>query len=179
MVNWIRIFGERNEKTIFYMITNNEIEYWKRASATANIPNIDSFQEPIDNPDERTVDYFEYRLKQDQVSTAFNSDENYSSIINSFTSNQRKQRDLFIRKHSKYGAANIFDGDYNNQEEVKDALMALYTRMRDKLNRFKMLIGESEFYDDVDESIMDTLNDLANYANIGIIVYSGEWDGRD
>lgn len=158
------------------MNANNEIEYWKRASATANIPNIDSFQEPIDNPDERTVDYFEYRLKRDQL-TDFG--ENYSSIVNSFTSNQRKQRDLFIRKHSKYGASNIFSGDYDNQEEVKDALMALYTRMRDKLNRFKMLIGQSEFYDDVDESIIDTLNDLANYANIGIIVYSGEWDGQD
>lgn len=158
---------------------NNEQEYWKRASATALIPNIDDYQCAGDDMEERTVDYFEYRMKQEQLTNVFNSSENYSNIVGHFVSNQTKQRNLFIRKHSKYGAANIFDGDYNNREEVKDALMALYTRMRDKLNRFRMLVGQSEFYDDVDETIVDTLNDLANYANIGIIVHNGDWDERD
>lgn len=158
---------------------NNEQEYWKRASATADIPNIDAFQEPIDNPDDLTVNWFEYKLKINEVSDIFNSDENYSSIINSFTSNQRKQRYLFIRKHSKYGAENIFNGNYGDKEEVKDSLLALYTRAKDKLNRFKTLILQDQSGDDTDESIIDTLNDLANYANIAIIVYAGEWDGRD
>lgn len=157
------------------MNANNEIEYWKRASATANIPNIDSFQEPIDDLDGMAVDYFEYRSKQDQLTDG----KNYSLIINRFTSNQRKQRDLFICKHFKYGASNIFSGNYDNPDEVNVALLGIYTRAQDKLNRFKTLVLRRETGEDTDESIIDTLNDLANYANIGIIVYSGDWGGCD
>lgn len=124
-----------------------------------------------DDPDERILDYFEHIAKKDQLNAIFN-DEEYSSIISKFTSNQRKQRDLFIRKHTHYGASNILDGDCKNPININESLFALYVRMQDKLNRFKNLI-ENDVQSD--ETMIDTLNDLANYANIGIIVKFGEW----
>ena len=104
------------------------------------------------------------------------SDAEYNGIVGKFASQQEKQRRLFIEKHAHYGKSNILDGDSGDTNNIDESLRALYVRMRDKFNRFKVLIDRgvrSENFSD--ESLEDTLNDLANYCNISIIVSEGKW----
>jgi len=78
-------------------------------------------------------------------------------------------RTVLVRKQEDYGPLNISlapGGPYNG----------LRVRMFDKLQRFSHLVDQ-----DIDtpnyESLRDTFVDLANYAIIGILVQSGQWEG--
>lgn len=69
---------------------------------------------------------------------------------------------LYERKNKDYG--NSFDKTLN-----EDGLLVLKIRLSDKLNRFSKLIKISDEERQVkNESIRDTLIDLANYAVMGI-----------
>lgn len=65
-----------------------------------------------------------------------------------------KLNEIYIRKNKDYG--NSFVKSCGEFGLVSPAI-----RMTDKLNRFKQLINSKP---EVDESIQDTLLDLANYA---------------
>jgi hypothetical protein len=127
--------------------------------------------EPPEDDNDKMLDYFVHIENFNESINAFD-DAEYSMLISNFTSNQRHQRDIFIQKNAKYGASNILEGDCANPNDVKESLWGLYFRMKDKLNRFKNMINAT---DSIDESIVDTLHDLANYANISIIVKNGQW----
>lgn len=66
----------------------------------------------------------------------------------------RKLNEIYTRKNKDYG--NSFEKSCEEFGLVSPAI-----RMTDKLNRFKQLINNKP---EVDESIQDTLLDLANYA---------------
>lgn len=104
---------------------------------------------------------------------AKDSNEPTSNIVKAFKENQQIQLALFERKHQKYGASNILDGNPTDKIDVEESLFQIYVRMRDKLNRFKTMIENDD--ESSDESMLDTLNDLSNYANIAVIVKSGRW----
>ena len=65
-----------------------------------------------------------------------------------------KLNEIYTRKNKDYG--NSFEKSCEEFGLVSPAI-----RMTDKLNRFKQLINSKP---EVDESIQDTLLDLANYA---------------
>lgn len=76
---------------------------------------------------------------------------------------------LMIRKHQDYGP-------YNIAHAPGGAMNGLIIRMHDKLERLQNLYyykGDTPNY----ESIEDTLQDLANYAIIGLMVQRGQWEG--
>jgi len=78
-------------------------------------------------------------------------------------------RSILLRKQEDYGPLNISlapGGPYNG----------LRVRMFDKLQRFSHLVETGNDTPNF-ESLRDTFIDLANYAIIGILVQSGQWEG--
>lgn len=73
-----------------------------------------------------------------------------------------KSARLFVEKNERYDASFfrqcVEDGD----------LSSVPTRLTDKLNRFKSLVKNPDL-DNTDESVKDTLVDLANYATMALV----------
>jgi hypothetical protein len=98
-----------------------------------------------------------------------------SDIERNFQENQYKQFHIFREKNKMYGKDNISGGnDLDDETYNINTLESLYTRMQDKMDRFKMMLLTRNF-GTVDESLIDTLDDLANYANIASLVKQGKW----
>lgn len=77
--------------------------------------------------------------------------------------------DILIGRQKDYGPGNI-NGGYPTP------LIALVTRMNDKLERIKHILsheGEAVY----GERLRDSWLDLANYALIGVMVQDGTWPG--
>jgi hypothetical protein len=74
--------------------------------------------------------------------------------------------DIFAQRQEKYGKGNI----------SRFGLIGTIIRMHDKMERLIQLT-EGAGGDAVDESVEDTLMDLANYALIGLMCHKGIWDG--
>lgn len=69
---------------------------------------------------------------------------------------------LYERKNHDYG-------DSFGQTYAEEGLAMARIRLSDKLNRFKMLTRSAEKQEVSDESIRDTLLDLANYALMTVL----------
>ena len=76
--------------------------------------------------------------------------------------NIKQMRDLYVGLIQTYIDKNSDYGNSFDQSLAEFGLVASAVRMTDKLNRFKTLIDKSQ--SQVDESLCDTLLDLANYA---------------
>ena len=73
--------------------------------------------------------------------------------------------DLFTRKHQSYGPDNISGTGFQG----------VITRLWDKINRLRRLTLTGIDNPLVDESVEDTLMDLANYAIIGLLLLHNIW----
>jgi len=81
----------------------------------------------------------------------------------------KELKETLLKKQQDYGPLNISlapGGPYNG----------LRVRMFDKLQRFSHLVDTNNDTPNY-ESLRDTFLDLANYAIIGILVQSGQWEG--
>ncbi len=76
---------------------------------------------------------------------------------------------LMLRKHQDYGP-------YNIANAPGGAMNGLIIRMHDKLERLQNLYYKKNDTPNY-ESIQDTLQDIANYAIIGLLVQRGQWEG--
>lgn len=77
--------------------------------------------------------------------------------------------DILVGRQKDYGPGNITGG-------YPTPLIALVTRMNDKLERIKHILkndGEAVY----GERLRDSWLDLANYALIGVMVQDGTWPG--
>lgn len=71
---------------------------------------------------------------------------------------------LFVKKQHDYGPLNIgFLG-----------VQGVFVRMFDKVLRLKTLVWDNR-EPQVDETVEDTLMDIADYAIIGLLLLRGEW----
>ena len=87
---------------------------------------------------------------------------------------QFKQWELFCKKQKDYGPGNISVGtNLETDEEVKLALMGLWFKMNDKIQRLKQLVIHNQ--EPENESLMDSFMDLANYALIAQLVKKQVW----
>lgn len=82
----------------------------------------------------------------------------------------KELNDLYARKNHDYG-------DSFHQTFEEEGLAMARIRLGDKLNRFKTL-SRSEGQAVVDESIRDTLLDLANYAVMTVLEMEVATDDR-
>ena len=86
----------------------------------------------------------------------------YEFINHIFSGEQKKCRDLFVQKNVRYEAS------FFKQCEEDGDISSLAVRLSDKLNRFKSLVKNPDL-DPLDESIKDTLMDLANYVTMALV----------
>ena len=87
---------------------------------------------------------------------------------------QFNQWELFCKKQKDYGPGNVSVGsNLETDEEVKLALMGLWFKMNDKIQRLKQLVIHNQ--EPENESLMDSFMDLANYALIAQLVKKQVW----
>lgn len=93
--------------------------------------------------------------------------ENFPETYDEFVEQQEDQFELFCKKHRDYGPANLDHGS------IPESVEGILIRMKDKLNRVHKLNNENAKPEN--ESLIDSLNDISNYANIAIIFLKGKW----
>ncbi|MDC6464849.1 hypothetical protein PQZ39_00295 [bacterium] len=98
----------------------------------------------------------------------------YPTIYSGYMAVMEEQLELFSKKHLDYGMSNISAGtSLSNKEERDFALAGLWYRMSDKINRWKNLIVSSR--GPQNETIIDTFQDVCNYAIIAQLVERNQW----
>ena len=78
----------------------------------------------------------------------------------------KKLNDIYAKKNHDYG-------DSFHDTFVEEGMAMARIRLSDKLNRFKTLTREGVEQEVVDENIVDTLMDLANYAVMTVLEMEG------
>ena len=117
-----------------------------------------------------------YGLHYDEISLDATSfiEENLPKTSKTFQDIQFNQWQLFCKKQKDYGPGNISVGtNLETDEEVKLALMGLWFKMNDKIQRLKQLVIHNQ--EPENESLMDSFMDLANYALIAQLVKKQVW----
>jgi len=100
--------------------------------------------------------------------------EEYPTIYSGYMAVMEEQLELFSKKHLDYGMSNISAGtSLSNKEERDFALAGLWYRMSDKINRWKNLIISPR--GPQNETIIDTFQDVCNYAIIAQLVERNQW----
>ena len=99
----------------------------------------------------------------------------YPKTLKEFETIQKEMLYLFCEKQLDYGPTNIGMGKSKDKtnEDVRLSLMGLGTRLNDKISRFLNLTMNCK--EPKNESIDDTLIDIANYAVMALIVRSKLW----
>ncbi len=77
---------------------------------------------------------------------------------------------LLLRKHADYGPKNI-------AQAPGGALNGLAVRLHDKVARMAHLLSTGSTPNN--ESLRDTMLDIANYGLIGVLVLDKKWPGLD
>lgn len=103
----------------------------------------------------------------------------YSEMYTEFKNIDKEAKELFYKKNADYGPTNISLGrTLKNQIEKDAAIIGVAIRLRDKTERLINMVlhkklGNTEYINN--ESIEDTLLDIHNYANIGLILKRDKW----
>ena len=101
-------------------------------------------------------------------------EKHYPQTTLEFKKIQQEMYQLFCEKQMDYGPENIKAGTKLETEEDRDwSLTGLAFRINDKVQRLPNLLKTKK--NPNNESIWDTLIDLANYGVIGLIVKRGKW----
>ena len=114
-------------------------------------------------------------LHYEQINNAISFiEKNLPMTSKMFQDIQFNQWELFCKKQKDYGPGNISVGtNLETDEDVKLALMGLWFKMNDKIQRLKQLVIHNQ--EPENESLMDSFMDLANYALIAQLVKKQVW----
>lgn len=113
--------------------------------------------------------------KTQQNSVIKEIEEQYPEMTKEFKRIMREQYETFCKKQSNYGPDNISLGkDLSTEDDKKLSQMGLFFRMNDKIQRIKQLVVLGS-KDNVNETIIDTYQDLSVYAIIAQLVKNGKW----
>jgi hypothetical protein len=114
-------------------------------------------------------------MSETKNQTVLKVEEEMSDITKEYKSLMRNHYDLFCNKMNNYGKNNIMlGGDVTNEEDRKLALMGVVIRMHDKINRLVNLVLKNK-ENTVNETTIDTLQDIVNYALIAQIINNEKW----
>ena len=99
----------------------------------------------------------------------------YPETIKKFIDIQDDMLILFCKKQADYGPSNIGMGKsvLDTDEDVKRSLLGLSVRLNDKVQRLLNLTLNDK--DPNNESVEDTLIDIANYAVMSILCMKKVW----
>jgi len=99
----------------------------------------------------------------------------YPSTYEEFTKINDQMLELFCDKQADYGPTNIGMGNavVDTDEDVKRSLLGLSVRMNDKVQRLLNITLNDRKPNN--ESVEDTLMDLANYSVMALIVMKKVW----
>ena len=102
-------------------------------------------------------------------------EEKFPITCESFQLITENMFELFKRKQEDYGPSNIGMGKsiLETDEDVNKAMIGLSVRMNDKIQRLLNLTFSGK--EPNNESVEDTLMDIANYAVMALIVRNKEW----
>ena len=102
-------------------------------------------------------------------------EKKYPEMINEFETITHDMLQLFCMKQADYGPKNIGMGDVvvDTNKKVKRSLTGLSVRMNDKIQRMLNLTFNNR--EPENESVEDTLIDIANYAVMALIVQRKLW----
>ena len=83
----------------------------------------------------------------------------------------------FLRTYQyDYGKSNItLGGNVDDDEDNRVAITALVIRLNDKIQRLLNIVIKRKMSDTQNETIEDTFVDIANYANISLVVKNKKW----
>ena len=108
---------------------------------------------------------------------AYNGDieKEYPIMCDSFEHITREMFELFKKKQADYGPTNIGMGKdkIETDADVAKSMIGLSVRMNDKIQRLMNLVLDRK--DPLNESLEDTLIDIANYAVMAKLVINKEW----
>ena len=93
------------------------------------------------------------------------SKDNYKGLFMAWQFQAENTFELFQAKHISYGPDNI----------SATKLEGIIVRMWDKINRLRRRILENQAETLSDETLDDTLRDIANYAIIGLLLLHKIW----
>ena len=98
-------------------------------------------------------------------------EKKYPKMINEFETITHDMLQLFCMKQQDYGPKNIGMGEevVDTDKKVKRSLTSLSVRMNDKIQRLLNITFNNRTPNN--ESVEDTLIDIANYAVMALIVH--------
>ena len=101
--------------------------------------------------------------------------DSYPNTCKEFEAIQSEMFDLFLRKQADYGPTNIGMGSevVDTDDKAKRSLIGLSVRLNDKVQRLLNLTLNNK--EPNNESLEDTLIDIANYAVMALIVQRKVW----
>ena len=101
--------------------------------------------------------------------------DSYPNTCKEFEDIQSEMFDLFLRKQADYGPTNIGMGSevVDTDDKAKRSLIGLSVRLNDKVQRLLNLTLNNK--EPNNESLEDTLIDIANYAVMALIVQRKVW----
>jgi len=102
-------------------------------------------------------------------------EDRYPNTCKEFDEITSEMFSLFLRKQADYGPTNVGMGAevVDTDKKVKRSLTGLSVRMNDKIQRMLNLMLNNK--EPLNESIEDTLIDIANYAVMSLIVHRKIW----
>tara|TARA_R100001594_G_scaffold97288_1_gene131515 strand:- start:2972 stop:3295 length:324 start_codon:yes stop_codon:yes gene_type:complete len=102
-------------------------------------------------------------------------EDKYPNTCKEFDEITSEMFNLFLRKQADYGPTNVGMGAevVDTDKKVKRSLTGLSVRMNDKIQRMLNLMLNNK--EPLNESIEDTLIDIANYAVMSLIVQRKLW----
>lgn len=92
---------------------------------------------------------------------------NYPETYNDFIDQQAEQFELFCKKHKDYTPSTL------QKDTIQESVEDILKRIKEKTNRIFNLNSQNAVPQN--ESLIDSLNDISNYANISIIFLKGHW----
>jgi hypothetical protein len=101
--------------------------------------------------------------------------DEYPNTCKEFSKIQDEMLELFLRKQADYGPTNVGMGSevVDTDYKAKRSLTGLSVRMNDKVQRLLNLTLNNKI--PKNESLEDTLIDIANYAVMALIVQRKVW----
>jgi hypothetical protein len=100
----------------------------------------------------------------------------YPELAEEFQAVQKEQYELFAAKMMDYGLSNISLGsDLSTKEDRDLSLTGIWLRCNDKINRLKNMLKRKGHNYVINEPMIDSFIDIANYGIIAMLVLRGKW----